>query len=552
MKSSLKGITVLAAMLLILYGCLQPAARKHAESIAEAMESDSVLMDALVYAAYHEVLIPLYYDACKTDERTDNLYNPFGRAAIDTVYARDWEQAGKIRVCRQLQQVIGQHISIGGPFRLRLLAELEFLKAMLYYAMVQRYGGFVTAAANGEGPLFHPAGNRASLSATYRFTIDAFRRSMVHLPEERNAVRANKTAAKAMILRAALQAAACLPDEKNAYLALALQTGKEILSEGAYSLDQDYAGLFNSFDGSRNSRETIFGICRLRAYTSFQQTLMQDLVVNQANSKMREGYGPLLQDRFDGWSKRYPTQDLTDAYLAVDTDGVAKRWNETSRYKAFRPGLDDAMAVLYANRDRRFYASIVHDSSRYFNSTVFTRDSGNLNTRARVDGNDITPTGYYVRKLLYETKKVWYTDGTDHFLPLIRLGEVYLNLAEASCQAGDSRQAIGYMNKTRTLHGGLPALSMDTPLPVVWDIYQDERRVELFFENDRYWSLIRWALWKGGPAVKELDKSVDAIKISADGRSFKILRGPGEVYKTGWLPGSRFLLPVPPLAGEPR
>ena len=43
----------------------------------------------------------------------------------------------------------------------------------------------------------------------------------------------------------------------------------------------------------------------------------------------------------------------------------------------------------------------------------------------------------------------------------------------------------------RTKHGGLPALEMGLSANDAWEHYRRERRVELFFENDRYWSLLR-------------------------------------------------------------
>jgi hypothetical protein len=522
-----------------------PSGEDPEKCVITSLTNDSALLDGLVDVVYNEVMNPLYYDACKTDERTDNLYNSWNMAVFDSGYTGDWDQAAKVKLCNRMIGIIDTTSSVSEACRTRWKAELSFLKSLVYYALVQRYGGFIIDAAGPVDHFLYPSGKRATVAASYRYVIGTLQHCLSLLSDNRNFLRPNKIAAQAMILRVSLQAAAYVPGERAEYLALALQAGKAVLEYTDYVLDPDYNGLFNDFGRSRSSKEVILGVYRPRAYTSFQQTLMQDLVVNQSNSKMKPGYGPPLNDVLDGWSKRYPTQNLVDAYLVMDADGSAKKWNETRYYKSFRAGQDYVSNVLYAKRDKRFYASIVYDSSKYFNSIAFTRDSGNLGTYARNDKNALTPTGYYVRKLLYETQRVWYVDGTDHFFPALRLGEVYLNMAEALLYTGDRSGAISFLNKTRTIHGGLPPLDGATPLPALLDAYKDERRVELFFENDRYWSLLRWAKFNQQATITELEKPVDAINISADGKNFKIIAAPNVGDRKGRLSSTQFFVPLP-------
>ena len=107
--------------------------------------------------------------------------------------------------------------------------------------------------------------------------------------------------------------------------------------------------------------------------------------------------------------------------------------------------------------------------------------------------------------------------------------------------------AITYINKTRTTHGKLPALSLGLPIADVWKWYKIERRVELFFENDRYWSLLRWGKEAGGNVIPELnDIQYKYFEIAANGKSFQIknvLLNPSNSQKR--FSTRRYLFPVP-------
>ncbi|NLU90893.1 RagB/SusD family nutrient uptake outer membrane protein [Chitinophaga sp. Ak27] len=521
----------------------RPSSVFNRDSIA-LMTSDSALVETRIEDSYEKILVPLYYDACTTDERTDNFYNPVPINRNDKWYINEYYQLDKIGMCRRMQNIIAENVSTGNINRNRWEAECLFLENMVYYYWVQRFGTLNLDTQVADS-IFIPNPRQDALATTYRFIIHNFQRCATELPDSCSKQRASKFAALAMLTRVALQAAAYVPTERQAYLNLVMKSAKAVLQNKAYRIDPDYKELFNNSAKALFSNEVILGIYKSRTSTTFQQTLMQDLVINQSNEKMKPGYGPPLQESFDGWSKRYPTQDLTDAYLVIDNDGLAKQWRESAAYRGYEPGKSYISSTIYAHRDKRFYASIVYDSSAYFSSTAFIRDSGNFSINARMDGNLLSPTGYYVRKFLYETKKVWYIDGTDHYFPVLRLGEIWLNYAEALLLSND-KDAIAAINSTRTHHGGLPPLNGNTSLPLLWNAYKTERRVELFFENDRYWSLLRWARLNNQATVQELRNPVEAIHISADGKSFEITGILPPVNRNDFAFTSQLLLPLPP------
>ena len=78
--------------------------------------------------------------------------------------------------------------------------------------------------------------------------------------------------------------------------------------------------------------------------------------------------------KIEGWMDRAPSQEVTDAFLVIDKDGVAKPWNEASYYtEDFKQGKLWVNDAIYGYRDKRFAATIVYDSCRFFTSLVTTR-----------------------------------------------------------------------------------------------------------------------------------------------------------------------------------
>lgn len=77
------------------------------------------------------------------------------------------------------------------------------------------------------------------------------------------------------------------------------------------------------------------------------------------------------------------------------------------------------------------------------------------------------------------------------------MGEIYLNAAEAGFELGEA-DAADYINELREKHGGFPANSLAS---LTNDVIRNERRVELAFEDQRYFDMKRWRIadqvWDG-------------------------------------------------------
>ena len=104
-------------------------------------------------------------------------------------------------------------------------------------------------------------------------------------------------------------------------------------------------------------------------------------------------------------------------------------------------------------------------------------------------------TGYFRRKGIDESLAGNFAqDGSNY--NFFRYAEVLLSFAEAKIELGQLDQdVIDAIDKVR-LRGGIPTLMNTYHRTLSQDelrvIVRRERRVELAFENKRYWDLIRW------------------------------------------------------------
>ena len=107
---------------------------------------------------------------------------------------------------------------------------------------------------------------------------------------------------------------------------------------------------------------------------------------------------------------------------------------------------------------------------------------------------------------------------------MARLGEAYMNLAEAQLLKKNIPAAVEALNATRVAHGGL-APSTATTEEEAWADYIRERNCEMCNEGgDIYFSYLRWGKYGGyanhgraaGEVIADLDRPAYKIQISRD------------------------------------
>lgn len=193
----------------------------------------------------------------------------------------------------------------------------------------------------------------------------------------------------------------------------------------------------------------------------------------------------------NGNSGNTPTQNLVDAYEM--TDGTMFSWSNPAQ-----------AANPYLKRDPRFYKTVLYNGIKYMNITIETFEGGK--NAAPIVG--ATMTGYYLRKYLNETVSISTAKPVSkpHHFILFRYAETLLNYAEAlnEWQGPDYTDADFpisariALNQIRTA-AGMPAITDNGEAFTAR--LRNERRVELAFEDHRFWDIRRWKI---GEVVKDI------------------------------------------------
>jgi hypothetical protein len=167
-------------------------------------------------------------------------------------------------------------------------------------------------------------------------------------------------------------------------------------------------------------------------------------------------------------------------------------------------------AKLHLGREPRFYASLGFD--RGINRTWGEKwnlkmKSGEIHGRKGFS-NDYLATGYSLKKMVHpDSQGDGYNKLISYAWPTIRLGELYLNYAEAANEfSGPSQEVYDALNAIRSRSGVnnvedawsnlalTRSLNKHLDKKGLKEIIQQERMIELAFEGHRYHDLRRWKI----------------------------------------------------------
>lgn len=508
----------------VLQGCNDFLDTKPSESYSEELVwSSRSMAEAFILQTYNNV-IPKYTDF-KTEDclTTNSVYVYQGSPnAVRELVDRGWDfgfgDFGTVRRCNLIIEKVAAS-PIDEKSKTELIAEGKMLRAMTYYYQAKHTGRVIWVDRVLTEEDDFNLGLTSTIKESYDYILKDLDDAIAGLPTESKAGRLNKNAALALKSEVCLTAAAYTGEK-----ALFQQAIDAVDAIQGYTLDSNYEGMFNQ-DGAYSSPEIILARYRSKDNNTCGNTLMQEMIPNQNNDAIKNfGCSPVMKTDliFECWMSHAPSQNLVDNYLVIDRlTNQAVPWNESTQFKnsvnevpvsdvadmAYDPkelvngkgyvSKDGTKLneLVYGNRDKRFYATIVYDSCLFYGETITMCQKGNLNRCSRV-GNPGTShmplTNYMWRKSIYNVSPRPFVDVlTDYHYVVFRLGRVLMNKAEALLCQGKWQEAMNVINKTREVHGGLPA-STATNLAEAWIDYKRERNVELPLEGDYYWSLLRW------------------------------------------------------------
>ncbi|RED50328.1 RagB/SusD family nutrient uptake outer membrane protein [Seonamhaeicola aphaedonensis] len=401
-------------------------------------------------------------------------------------------------------------VTLNESFKKEKIAEARFLRAYEYFELARRFGGvpLITVPQNTDDPEEELFPARSNEKDIYDFIYNELELAIPDLSETPTGAegRIDKSTALMLQSRAMLYAASIanfgevklngivgIPDgEAIAYYQKSYDASKAVIESNLFSLYnksadkvQNFSSLF--LDEGLGNPEIIFA----ERFEPFIKGHSLDWLANP------DGLG--LE-----WNSNFPV--LYDfAELFDFTDGrTGKSINRGDLNANNTWDIND----FFGNRDPRFIASIFypetewkgqkiyfHGSTQLENGTVstnrnllITKPGTGEQLPAAAAARNVRNTALLARKRLdpSNTATAELNSGQDFFV--FRYAETLLNLAEAAYYLGRTDEALEAINMVRE-RAGMPLRNSITE-----DNIRQERQVELAFEEQRYWDLIRWRI----------------------------------------------------------
>ncbi len=483
------------------------------------------------------------------DQFTDNAINSQG----NNIDVSAWWDYGFLRDVNYLLQQVEGLSSLTDTERREIEAEGHFLRGFGYFALAKRYGGvpiireFQEYTPDPE-QLKVP---RSTEKETWDFIMEEFDLAAAGLPSLRSgtdARRATRWLALAMKARAALFAASIAkygardglegeaverglihmsPSEANGFYLQCIAACEEVINSGLFAL---YKPAPKDPEDARKNLITLFSDPTVAPEENLLIYSYGDPEVVTCHSY--EFWCNSNQTRLSAphAGRMNPVLDLVDAYEYYAYPGrdgtiVTRADGNVSDYDGFKSSHEylrfDTPSQIFEGKDARLWATCILPGTKFRDKTITIQAGyvarngsatyeGSSNTSVTIgektyyqygaaspddySGFDqsqhfvMTRTGFSYQKFLSTKELTENALGKNtNAYPILRYAEVLLTYAEAVFESGEGNTALARtcLNETRRRAGHT------TDIDLTSDNIQRERRVELAFENDRFWTLIR-------------------------------------------------------------
>jgi starch-binding outer membrane protein, SusD/RagB family len=401
----------------------------------------------------------------------------------------------------------------------RLKGEVYFLRGWIYASLINMYGGVpIIIKAYNLNDNFYVIRN--SYEDCINFIVSQLDSAAKYLPLEsidaNQAGHITKGAAMALKSRVLLYAASDLHNPlKNGIVT----NGCSNPELSGYTSGDDMA----RWQLAKDAAKAVIDMAKYDLYRknpapgdSITQNIVdfflskgteEDILLQYFTASTDEGwagYNPGIYCGPNGylcWGNNTPTGDLVDNYEMKD--GSRFDWNNPVH-----------KASPYTNREARFYATILYEGvpwrtrpSDFFKydpsskiqvggifnltgDTLFRRGLDTPYGPLSAYSGDFM--GYFLRKFIdpdVDPLKIKQDIPFKH----IRYAEVLLNYTEACIELGQDAEARSYIDMIRK-RAGQPDISPSLTGDALRQAYRHERRIEMAFEDQRFWDIRRWMI----------------------------------------------------------
>ena len=217
-----------------------------------------------------------------------------------------------------------------------------------------------------------------------------------------------------------------------------------------------------------------------------------------------------------------PSQNLVDMYDMEDGSAPFTQYDATGApvYVNGKPSVNAESGYtdqnMWKNRDPRLAASVLYQGSEWNGRAINVIYGQSDNP---IGNQNVTPTGYYVRKYIPETILSSNHSGTAKRLwRIFTYSEILLSYAEALNEAdyaGNKALVCNLLDQIRHRGGIIGNVANRADLnsqTAMRNFIHKERTIELAFEEHRWWDVRRWNV-----AGDALGRDIYGVNVAADG-----------------------------------
>ncbi len=423
------------------------------------------------------------------------IYNQVNAVTVDNGTQKYWPYG----TVRRLNQAL-LDADAGGLTEAelsRIKGQIYFLRAYVYFGMVMQHGGvpIITHPQSRDEDLFV---FRNTTAETFNFIIEDLDRAlasgMLDRAQGGNYGRLSKAAVKAFKGRVLLHKASPMFNPNNPwdnqYWQAAYNANKQAytdLSALGFSLVPTYDDIFKSTKGQIDENSEYILLNILRHPTSnmgWRTRQIRPLSKSSGDTSYDQPYWEFIE--------LYP---MADGYPIGES-----------------PNYEYTVDTYFANRDPRFYRSIIYNAG----PTNFGEEFNRIYTTDELDGlapyfdswADVVRgrpgtfmiwnrTGFFPKKQIMEENTLTTIQENDKDFPFIRFAEVIMNLAEAANETGNQAEALEMLKLIRARAGIEPGGDGNYGIDnsgreALRAVIHNERAIEFLWEHKRFTDMRRW------------------------------------------------------------
>lgn len=411
------------------------------------------------------------------------------------------------------------------------IGEAYFLRGMMYYYLVRAYGrpfaqnpdhNLGVPIVNGTpDDVFGEMADRSTVRETYEQAIADLEKAASLITVNRGSAYASEMAAKALLSRIYLYMSGTYDNPNVQYAELAERYADEVIASGEYELlPREEFMRYNTFTPENNA-ETIFAIKRVASefsgydhyygiggmyaniggmgwgemYASAEYLALLDETGRNdwANNKLVDARAAFIEPQY--------TDDGTEVFRFIK-DVYNGNGTQTG-YGYVQAPISEVNGKLVCTEESTTFEMTPVDeeqgiySIEYTNGKIYT---GVVDKLMRL--NRAFPM-FYITKCSREGE-----ESHLHSPVISRLGEIYLNKAEAAAKQGDYATALTALNtvRERSLPGeGYTSLNAENASELI----DKERRLELAFQAERSYDVFR----NGDPLTRKYPGPHNAMEV---------------------------------------